>query len=141
MQRNDPELDRLLFRLLNPYGDDRSAAADPAAAAEDVLDVLQAHASGLLAEPGRFQAVLTLALTLATEDVPLLGGVEAQHEGLHGLRQIEQEAGLAATQEAITAVLVRFLGLLRTLLGPRSVARLVAQSQRALRRRQTQGHP
>jgi len=137
MQQNDPELDRLLFRLLNPYGDDRSAAADPAAAAEDVLDVLQAHASGLLAEPGRFQAVLTLALTLAKEDVPLLERVEAQLEGLHGLRQLEQEAGVAATQDAIAAVLVRFLELLRTLLGPLAIARLVDASERDLRHRQT----
>ncbi|MGI9146102.1 MAG: hypothetical protein ACR2IK_06065 [Chloroflexota bacterium] len=137
MQRNDPELDQLLFRLLDAYGDEGTPTADPATAAGDVLHVLRTHAAGLLAEPGRFQAVLTLA----TEDVPLLGGVEAQHEGLHGLRQIEQEAGLAATQEAITAVLVRFLGFLRTLLGPPAIARLVAESQRALRRRQTQRHP
>lgn len=78
MHPNDPELDRLLFRLLNPYGDERPAMADAAAAADDVLQVLRAHAAGLLAEPGRFQALLTLALTLAKEDVPLLGGVEGE---------------------------------------------------------------
>jgi len=137
MQQNDPELHRLLFRLLDPDGDERPPTADPAVVTEDVLQVLRAHAAGLLAEPGRFQALLTLALTLAKEDVPLLERVEAQLEGLHGLRQLEQEAGVAATQDAIAAVLVRFLELLRTLLGPLAIARLVDASERDLRHRQT----
>lgn len=140
MQRNDPELDRLLFRLLNPCGDERPSAADPAAA-EDVLHVLRANAAGLLAEPGRFQALLTLALTLAKGDVPLLGGVEADQEGLHGLHELEQDGGLAARQDAIAAVLVRFLELLRTLLGPRTVSRLIDESHVELRRRHRHRHP